>query len=213
MTSAVMKANVDTILDEITASSDTMWTDTEVYQALADGQNQVIKRLLAVYRAKKEANPRTSLSYELETLLNDDTGSTQTVNVPAGFLELIAAYFNFNDTIGSMLCSIMDNLEEHYFEQDNVYLSATGSKPVAGITSVGDVVKIFFIPTIVGTGSFSINYLKSPDDIASGTNPTLPVTTHSAIVHYAASRMLEKDQRVQEAGVQYNLFLKEIEGL
>jgi hypothetical protein len=205
-----MLAALRTILDE---SLEDFWTDLEAYAALADGQNQVIERLLTIYRAKKKEDSYAKLPYELGSLLNDDTGTTQTVAVPSGFLELVGAFFNYNDTIGLKPCTIMNNLDAHFFNEDNSYTSAGGSSPVAGITSSADVVSIFFVPTIEGSGSFSINYLKSPADIASGQDATLPVTTHSAIVHYAASRMLEKDQRVQEAQVQYNLFLKEIEGL
>jgi hypothetical protein len=210
MTSTVMLAALRTTLDE---SSADFWTDPEAYAALADGQNQVIERLLAVYRAKKKEDEYASLPYELESLLNDDTGTTQTVAVPPGFLELVGAFFNYNDTIGLKPCKIMNNLDSYFFTEDNSYMSATGSNPLVGISSVSDVVSIFFVPTIEGTGSFSINYLKSPADIASGQNATLPVTTHNAIVNYAASRMLEKDQRIQEAQIQYNLFLKGIEGL
>jgi hypothetical protein len=64
-----------------------------------------------------------------------------------------------------------------------------------------------------GTPAYTIWHITKPSDIAAGTNPTLPVTTHQAIVRYAASRMFDKDQRPQESQAQLGLFLKEIEGL
>lgn len=203
MTSTVMLAAVRTILDEATAS---FWTDAEIYAALADGQNQVIEVLLTMYRQTKD------MKYELLSLRNDNTGTSQTVAVPSGFLELLRATFDHDGTGGEEPCEILTH-DEALRREDSTFTTATATEPIVYIKSVSDAVTIIFLPTASGTPAFTIHFLKSPTDIASGQNPTLPVTTHSAIVHYAASRMLDKDQRPEEAQSQYGLFLKEIERL
>jgi len=201
MTSTVMLAALRTILDESSAS---FWTDAEAYAALADGQNEVIQRLLAKYRATGVAN------YELLSLRNDDTGTDDDIAVPAGFLELLGATYSYNGTVAQAKCEKI-TYEQMLDREDSSYTSATYTEPTVHISSVSDTVQLHFLPTKSGTPACTFHYIKSPTDIASGTNPTLPVTTHSAIVHYAASRMLDKDQRPTEAQAQYGLFLKEIE--
>ena len=194
-----------TILDESSAS---FWTDAEAYAALADGQNEVIKELLGVYRIKRRLDPDHPLPHELESVLNDDTGTTQTVSVPSGFLELVAATFDHNGSGGEKPC-VISNIGVLGFEENNTFLAATAEDPSAYVKSVTDVMKIVFLPTLSGTPAFTIWYVKSPTDIASGQNALLPATTHSAIVNYATARMLEKDQR-QEAQVFYNKYLQEL---
>lgn len=203
MTSTVMLAAVRTILDEASAS---FWTDAEVYAALADAQNEVIKKLLETYRQTG------MIKFELRSVYFDDTGTNDNISVPAGFLELIKATYDHNGTGGQEPCEILDHravLER----EDNSYTSATATEPVAYINSTGDALKIFFLPAKDGTPACTIYHISKPTDIASGQNATLPVTTHSAIVHYAVSRMLDKDQRPQESQAHYQIFLQEIGGL
>jgi hypothetical protein len=152
------------------------------------------------------------MKYELLSLRNDNTGTTQSVAVPAGFLELLNATFDHDGTGGEEPCEILTH-DQVLIRQDNTFTTATSTEPIVYIKSVSDAVTIVFLPTLSGTPAFTIHFLKSPADIASGQNPILPVTTHQAIVHYSASRMLDKDQRPQESQKEYGLFLKEVEGL
>lgn len=206
MTSTVMLAALRTILDEASAS---FWTDAECYAALADGQNEVIRELLTRYRMQKKVDSNAVPSYELQSILNDDTGTAQTLSVPAGFLELYSATFDHDGSGGEERCRILE-LNEVKDREDNTYLSATGEDPSVYVKSVSDTVKIVFLPTLSGTPAYTVHFFKSPADIASGQNATLPVTTHSAIVHYAAYRMLAKDDDAM-SGQEYNLYLKELE--
>ena len=198
-----MLAAMRPILDESSAS---FWTDAEAYAALADGQNEVIKAFLGVYRAKRKVDP--TLPYELESLLNDNVGAVDAVAVPSGFLELISATYDHDGTGGQVACYI-SNMQETQFNEENTFLTATANSPVAYVKSTTDAVKINFLPALSGTPAYTYWCLVSPTDIASGQNATLPVTTHSAIVNYATARMLEKDQR-QESQVLYNKYLQEL---
>ena len=210
MTSAQMKANVDTLLDEVTGAS-AFVTSTETYQALADGQGEVIALFLSTYKLRKKLDPNIMLPYELESLLNDNTGNTQTTTIPSGFLDLISAQFDHDGAGGQKPCVISD-LRITPFEEDNTFLAASATRPKVYIKSVSDVITIVFLPTISGGDvlRWTIHYIKSPTDIASGQEPILPATTHNAIVWFAVARLLEKDQRFPEAQGYYNQFLQQM---
>lgn len=203
MTSTVMLAAVRTILDESSAS---FWTDNEIYAALADGQNQVIEKLLNMYRQTGV------MKYELKSIEYDDTGTDDNVAVPSGFLELIRATYDHDGSGGEEPCEILTHAQV-LEKEDNSFTTATSTEPIVYIKSTSDALKIYFLPSKSGTPAYTFWHITSPSDIAAGTNATLPVTTHSAIVNYAVSRMFEKDQRPQESQQYYTLFLKEIEGL
>lgn len=203
MISTTMLAAMRTLVDEATAS---FWTDAEMYAALADGQNQIIERLLVKYRQTGVMNN------ELTSVLYDDTGTDDNVAVPSGMLEFVRATYDHDGSGGEEPCEIL-NHSQVLDREDNSYTSATAAEPVAYIKSDSDTLSIYFLPAKSGTPAYTIWHITKPADIANGVNATLPVTTHSAIVRYAVSRMLDKDERTQEAQTHYGLFLKEIEGL
>ncbi len=213
MTSTVMLAAIRTILDEASAS---FWTDAEVYAALADGQNEAIKELLNVYRVRKKVNPQAPLLYELEAVLNEDTGTLAVdptvLTVPTGFMELISATYDHDNTGGENPCFI-SNLPDLEFIEDITFLAASGTNPRIYMKTVSDALKLIFLPTKTATAPYTIHYIKSPTDIASGQNATLPVSTHSAIVNYAVSRMFQKDDRPQESQVWYQKYFQELQSL
>lgn len=198
-----MLAATRTILDESSAS---FWTDAEIYAALADGQNQVIQLLLDKYRVTGR------MPYELKSVEFDDTGADDNVTVPAGMYEFLRATYDHDGTGGQEPCEILTP-DDVLKREDSTFTTATSTEPIAYIKSTSDALKIYFLPSKSGTPAYTIWHITKPSDIAGGTNPTLPTTTHSAIVHYAVSRMLDKDQRPQEAQLHYNVFLKEVEGL
>ena len=203
MISTVMLSAVRTILDEVTPS---FWTDAEIYAALADGQNQVIEKLLEGYRQTGR------MKFELKSIEFDDVGTDDNVAVPAGMLELLRATYDYNGTTGEQPCQILSHgkvLEK----EDSSFTTSTAIEPTAYIKSSTDALKIYFLPTKSGTPAYTIWHITKPTDIAAITDATLPVTTHSAIIHYATSRMFEKDQRPQESQQEYGLFIKEIEAL
>lgn len=203
MTSTEMLARCRTILDEASAG---FWTDAEIYAALADGQNEVIRKLLETYRQTG------AIKTELRSVYFDDSGNGDDVALPSGFLELIKATYDHDGTGVKQPCEVLDHrtvLER----EDNTYTSATHKKPTAHINSEADALKVFFLPTGVDAPTYTIYFIAKPADIAGAQNATLPVTTHNAIVHFAVSRMFDKDAKAAEAQAQYTLFLKEIEAL
>ena len=211
MTSTVMLAALRTILDESSAS---FWTDAESYAALADAQNEVIKELLNVYRVKKKFDP--TLSYELESVLNEDTGTLAVdptvLAVPTGFMELISATYDHDAGADEKPCYI-SSVPDLAFTEENTFLAAAATNPRVYLKTVSDALKLVFLPTASGSAPYTIHFIKSPTDIASGQNATLPVSTHSAIVNYAVTRLFQKDDRPQEAQIWYQKYLQELKSL
>ena len=154
-----------------------------------------------------------SLSYEIESVLNEDTGTLAVdptvLAVPSGFMELVSATYDQNAADGELPCFIGD-LTTLEFMENNTFLVATHDNPVVYLKTVSDALKLIFLPTASGSAPYTIHYIKSPTDIASGQNATLPVSTHSAIVNYAAARMLEKGDKMQEAQGIYGKYLQEL---
>ena len=213
MTSTEMLARCRTILDESSAS---FWTDAEIYSALADGQNQVIDKLLTSYRIRRKTNPSAELPYELQALgvRLISSGAASFVTIPTGYLELVYANWDHDNSGTKEPCEIVTPVTKNQ-RQDNSYTSATSTEPVVfmEVAASGGAVVINFLPVYSTTGVYDLQYLDKPTDIAAGVNAELPVNTHSAIVHYAVSRMFDKDQRPQDSQMHYGLFVKEIEGL
>ena len=212
MTSTDMLARTRTLLEESTAA---FWTDAEIYAALADGQNAVINVLLGVYKGKSQINNQTELPYELTTLLENAAAAmaSSSLNIPTGFLWLVSAQWSYNGTVTAKPCIIVNDDRTFVFLEDNTYLGATASNPKAYIAPVSSVMKINFLPAYATSGTYGIRYLKTPTAIASGQNPTLPVSTHSAIVFYATAQMLYKDEKFQEAQMMLNDYSKELQNL
>ena len=210
MTSTVMLAAMRTILDESSAS---FWTDAEAYAALADGQNEVIKEVLAVYKARRRADPNTELVEELRTLLTFESAgiAASFKAIYTGFLYLVNANWDHDASGTEEPCRIVEMDRGQNHRESNTFLAATATDPIAYVAPepAAGGQSINFRPVYSTTATYSLNYLKSPTDIAAGTNATLPVTTHSAIVNYATARMLEKDQR-PEAQMIYGKYLQEL---
>ncbi len=203
-----------TILDESSAS---FWTDAEIYAALADSQNEVISLFLMVYKLRRKVDPDLELPEELRTLLEYDSAgiAASFIAIPTGFLYLVNANWDHDATGGEKPCRIVDQDRSHNHREENTFLTASAADPIAylGPEPIAGGQSINFRPVYSTGATYSLHYLASPDDIASGVNPTIPVHTHNAIVHFAASRLLEKDQRTQESQVYYNMFSQEVKTL
>jgi hypothetical protein len=219
MTAAQMEAAVHVLLDEVTvplATGTSFWTDEEVFASLADGQNAAIGALWADYNAKRKANPKTLLSDELNAVqfrTTADSLAANIVNAPAGYLHLINAAWDHDDTGGMKACLVVTQ-DERIFEEDNEFLAATPDMPTVAIGNPSGTTLFSFRPVYSTSAEYQLDYIKTPTDIASGQNATLPVSTHNAIVFYAVSRLLQKDspngERAQEIGYYMNLFNQEI---
>jgi hypothetical protein len=213
MTSTEMLARVRTALDEAATGFN---TDAEIYSALADGQNAVINVILSIYKAKIKVDNLTELPYELITLLENATASITAsfIALPTGFLYLVNAKWDHDATGGQKPCLLVSNDKMLYAGEDNSYLAATSTSPKAYVaTLAGGSPAIHFLPTYSTSGVYTISYIKTPTAIASGQNPLLPVSTHSAIVFYATAQMFIKDEKIQEAQSMLNDYSKELSNL
>lgn len=212
MTSAQMKAAVDTALDEVTGTA-TFWTATEVYSALSDGQNEIINKLLAVYRAKRDIVPETPLPLELASIAVKLISSVAAsyISLPTGFLELVAAKWDYNNGGTKYPCKILTP-QLAQFQENNTFLAGTATDPRVwvGVDNSGGSPSIIFRPTYSTTGVYDIDYLDKPTDMTAVINAELPANTHNAIVEFAISKMFDKDQRPDEAQKHYNLFLEQL---
>ena len=201
-----MLARTRTILDEASAS---FWTDTEIYSALADGQQECANYFLSIYKKIKEQNPLIALPQPLESLYLTTTGTTTTglVTNPTGFWHLILATYAYNGgtSYNTRLQSLSPAL---LFDIGNTYLTATATNPAVYQATA---TQLLFLPTASGTANYAVGYIKTPSAITASVDPTLPVSTHSAIVHWAVAQMLFKDQRPQEAQLHIQNFLNEIQ--
>lgn len=190
MTTATMLTRCRTLLDEASAG---LWADTEIYSALADGQNAIIDILLA----KRGEQP---LHYLLKDIMVN-AGHTSGATAPSGFIELISA------TVDGTRADIV-SFQDYMNRSGNTYLTPTTSNPLAYVIEDLTAKEIHSDPTT----SLEIYYLKTPSEIASGVEPTL-TRGHEAIVQYAFSFLLEKEKRTQESMAELEKFYKMVAAL
>lgn len=197
MTSTQMLSRLRTLLDENSAG---FWTDTECYNALSDGQREVINILFKV-------NP---YHQGLKSLLKTQSAigvSGTAISLPSDFKELLNATWSTVTGETQFPCNIKDYDTQFLIDKNNTYLAPHRASPVVYIkagTTVGR--KIYFEPA--STGDYTFVYLTNPPEIDGSTNPILPVETHEPIIVYAFSFLLRKDLRGAEADGAYKLFLE-----
>ena len=206
MTRTDMLARVRTLLDEASAS---FWTDTEIYSALADGQQEVANYLVINYRKAKDLNPSAEIPPSLVPLYNTSTSTTASglINKPTGFWHLLYALYAYSGGT-SYNCRIQPLSPSLYFDLDNTYLTPSSIDPAIYQAPTS---QLYFKPTPIGTATYTIGYIKLPDAISVSTDATLPVQTHQSIVHWATAQMLFKDQRPQEAQIHLQNFINELQ--
>lgn len=185
-----MLARVRTLVDESSAG---FWTDTEIYSALTDGQKQVANFLLAKFQNYQR------LPEPLRPLLVNPVASFGTsITVPADY------WYDFSLKYGSA----SDN--KQVAERREI-------KGIAGIEDNSYLTDFYYTVDsdtinfgISGAQYYTLIYLKKPTAIDGSTQPILEESSHSAIVHWATSQMLLKDERPQEAQIYINLYEKEV---
>lgn len=214
MTTAIMLARVRTLLDESSAG---FWTDTEIYAALAHSQISVINEILKIYKLRSQANPSTELPEELRVLSVRASGtiSASYVAIPTGLIWLLNASWDHDATGGEKPCYIISQDRQFNFREDNPYLAAASTQPIAYSSQYqsGGQQAINFRPIYSTNGTYSIEYLKYPTAIASGQEPTLPESTHNAIIFYATATMLLKEEKISEAQSYFQNYFNEIKSM
>ena len=215
MTAANMVIFARTLLDE-TGITSGFWTDTEIYSALASGQQAVANYFLGIYKMQKQQDHAIAIPQPLEPLYFNEVNTTTTglVAKPADYWHLLGASFAYTGgLVGTFYKCRIYHLSEVMFDDiNNSFLAATNTDPIVyEVYSSGQ--KFYFLPTVSGTGAYSLNYLKVPSAIASGTEPTLPVQTHNAIVFYAVAQMMFKQERTDLAQVKMQEYFTELQGI
>lgn len=195
MTAAVMLNVLRTKLDEATAS---MWTDAECYQALTDGQMVAIDYLISIGK-DSELLP---LIVETNLTVGSVANGKWHVAAPTDMLRLKSAEL-YESTQGYAPVRIITDYDGFNFAKYNDLLVGTLANPT--VYSANS----FLVFEPAGTSNTAtITYIKTPTDIASGTDSALLPSVHPAIVHYAFADLLRKAERTQEALNEFGIFLQ-----
>ena len=207
MTSVQQLAAARVLLDEATAD---FFLDAKIYASLAEAQNAAIVMLIAAYRAKgKDA----LITFELATILEVKTSSAVAasfVATPAGFLHLVRATYDHDASGGEEPCTIVSQNSMKDHREGNTYLAAVSTFPVAYVDNLSGTTRVSFLPVFSTNHDSTFDYFKKPTDIASGQDPTLPETTHDAMVFYAVAKHFEQDDESQKSQYWMGLFNQEI---
>lgn len=180
MTTAQMLAHVRMKLDEDSAG---FWTDAQIYQSLANGQLQ-----LATILADRE-------SPLAQPLVKYSAVGFSTLTEPTDLMKPISV------TLNTYPCLIRTGKRQD--KEANSYLAGTTTNPfVYFYNGVID-----FDPTAT-VGTYIIEYYKIPSDIALAVEPTLRDQTHPSIVQYAFADLLLRDEKYQEASLEFSEYEK-----
>lgn len=212
MLSTELLSRVRTLLDEVTSS---FFLDTEIYSALTDAQQEAANYFLRLYNSALINNADSKLPQPLESLvISSGTIATVTAGLtkPADYWQIISASYAYTgDVVGTLYPCRIEKLNPVLgFNLKNTYLAPSATDPKV-YEAYGASLQLWFLPVPSGTGAYNLTYLKTPTSISASVNPILPVSTHSAIVHWATAQMLFKDQRPEEANLHLQNFINELQ--
>jgi len=182
-----MLLRVQTLLDDLDSE---YWTEADIYRALTDGQQTVITFLLSVFKIKSAQNIYENVPEVLRPLLTTQSGATQTDTLPADFLDILSCKVN-----GSEPAYQRSKNKINHFDKADTYM--TGNY----FALIGS--QIVFEDTIT---SYDFDYIKKPSDITAVVNPTLHTIAHIPITQYAYADLLRKDEKIEQAISQLNIF-------
>ena len=171
MTTAEMLATLKTRLD------DGFWTDTELYQALTNGQREVVLYLSKTLKYAKDYIERATKNF----VSDGEVIMTTRPILSARYAYDGTDYYN---------CRIL-NVADVVSVQANTFLEPDEYDPVL----YQDDEEVTILPSPAG-GKSKIEYvtLKAIDPIDATHEPTLDERTHNAIVQWAYAEVLSKDE-------------------
>jgi hypothetical protein len=209
MTSAEMNTRVRTLLDE---SSAAFWSDAQIYVALTEGQNAIIREALSYYITRGEY---TGFVPSILKPLIASTGTTATTStasysLPADFLYEIRVEFNPTATATLYPTRKRDNSASKQFLADNTYMANVSPNEYFYSVFGGNLV-FSTVPT--ASGGYDLHYIKQPADLASGTDSELADIAHDVIVNFAMHSLLIKDQLYQEALAHFETGMRQLASL
>jgi len=184
MTSAEMLTVLKTKLDS------GFWTDTELYQALSNGQREVLTFLASSGKYSKDYITRVTKNF---------TSDSEPVTESR---PIVSARYSYGGT-NYYACRIY-SVAEAVGVKDNSLLSPDEYDPVL----YQNATEATLLPSPVGNQS-KIEYtrLKDIGDIDSSTQPKLDERTHNAIVQWAYAEVLSKDEsRAAEGEAEKKIF-------
>lgn len=172
MLSTAMLARIRTLLDEATEG---FWLDTEIYSSLSDGQNEIIKTVVAEWVTIRDQG--NVLPTPLRPLLKTIMGTGISITVPEDYIEY--ADFHYNNRAYRIVSP-----NDTFIFHNNDYLTEWVEFS-AGLVTVN---------TKFTGLDYILNYIAKPDDIDATHEATLDIRFHNDIVDFAFKRMLIKNQ-------------------
>lgn len=215
MTSAQMLSRLRFLLDEATAS---FWADADLYTMLSDGQREVANFGMTKF-ISTPYQLRTSVGLILEPLVVVQTSATNVttgeifVSLPTGFwYDLSVKYYT---TPSATLVPLLKRQKEANLThiEANSYFAATENVSMYYYIDMVNSMLMFSNAASTPNGVYMMNYIKIPTEISGAIEPILLAFTHEAILQYAYTQALLRDNKTQEAQVEYAKFVNLVQGL
>lgn len=216
MTSSVMLTELRTLLDEAQAG---FYENTELYQALTDGQKNVTYYFLNLFKKQREMNTSLQLNRFLLPLSiskNDTAVILEEITFDNSPMIILNAEYRNITNIGNYYpCFVLDpNAVDFNHRLQNEYLKPTDKSPSVFMYYNGGW-KYKFLPAFDNSlgGDYILNYLKEPTSISASIEPILAEETHNAIVQWAFSFILRKDDKTQQSAMEHQKYLQMVSEL
>lgn len=171
-----LAAKVRTSLDEASAG---FWTDTEIYNALADGQREIVNIISTIYKTKSALNGSEKLPEVLRAIMATTTSQTGTQNLPADYWTWLVIY-----TGTTPVYVRPDGLDKTL--KFNTYMASSAAQPYCSITST----QVVFETSV----TWFMDYLKTMTDMSGSVDPVVPSMAYNVLVEYAIAFLLNKDE-------------------
>lgn len=182
MTSSEMLARVRTMLNEASAG---FWSDIEIYGALTDGQQELVKIALDKYIEITTKGLLIDVPFMLVPLIKKASIS---VSSGSGPLPSDYLYRLYGSTSTQAAIIWRNQGVQTPFDQLNTIIVGGGTELygyIMGTTLITDSGLV---------GSISLTYISVPVAIGSSQDATIPTVYHNTIIEFAYHRLLTKGQ-------------------
>lgn len=187
--SKALKAKVRTLLDESSAG---FWSDTEIYNALSDGQREIVNIILSMYKQRSAITANEKLPEVLRNVFATTNSATGTQNLPTDYLTYLALYIT---TTNVPIYVRSEGIDKH--QRVNTYLASSSSQPYVSISATQVVNET--------SVTWQMDYIKTPTDLSDSADPSLAPLAYQAMVSYAVAFLLNKDEN-QRAVQEFQTF-------
>lgn len=203
MLASVMLSIIRTWIDEDTAE---FVLDSEIYQALSDGQREYASIVFAQFKKMQEIDRNAPLPFILLPLFAEyENGyeSQTALTMPANFWDVI--YLTYGNTPPYTPLYKRELSAAREFLKNNSLMNAAST--YFGVTATAITLETASPATPT---NFQLGYLSIPQAIDGATEPVLPEVTHEAICKFALAEILKKSKQFQPAIAAFNEFIQEI---